>query len=137
MRRAFEQSALLVFRAGWVWPRLTFSLRYPPCYPSPVRIATSNASNPRSSSLRALSAVCCRCARGRAMLVLARNCSSALAALGSQEPFQTISPVTQPLTRTYLTPVKYLEVIVMMAHHKMMIWNSTQQSTIWQKPTMF
>ena len=72
-----------VFRARWVWPRLRLSLGYPPCYPSPVLIASSNASSPHSSSLWALSAVRCRCAWGRATLVLARNCSSALVALGS------------------------------------------------------
>ena len=65
-----------------MWPRLTLSLGYPPCYPSPVLVASSNASSPHSSSLQALSAVR-RCARGRATLVLARNRSSALVALGS------------------------------------------------------
>ena len=40
-------------------------------------------SSPHSSSLRALSAISCGCARSRATLVLARNCSSALVALGS------------------------------------------------------
>jgi hypothetical protein len=73
----------LCFGAGWVWPKLGFNLGYPPCYPSPVLIASSSASSPRSSSLRALSAIRCGCARGRATLVLARNCSSALVALGS------------------------------------------------------
>jgi len=66
-----------------VWPKLRFSLGYPPCYPSPVLIASSSASSPHSSSLRALSAIRCGYARGRATLVLARNCSSALVALGS------------------------------------------------------
>ena len=72
----------LCFGAGWVWPRLTLSLGYPSCYPSPVLIASSNASSPHSSSLWALSVVR-RCVRGRATLVLARNCGSALVALGS------------------------------------------------------
>ena len=45
----------LCFGARWVWPRLTLSLGYPPCYPSPVLLASSNASSPHSSSLRVLS----------------------------------------------------------------------------------
>ena len=83
MRRAFEHSALLVLRARWVWPRLTFSLGYPPllpffcsncllqCFRSPLIMPSG------------LSAALCRCTRGRATLVLAKNCSSALVALGS------------------------------------------------------
>ena len=73
----------LCFGAELVSPRLALSLDYPSCYPSPVLIASSNASSPHSSCLWALSAVRCRCARGRATLVLARNRSSALVALGS------------------------------------------------------
>ena len=73
----------LCFKAGWVWPNLNLSLGYPPCYPSPLLLASSNASSPHSSSFQVLSAACCRCSWGRAMLVLAKNCSSTLVALGS------------------------------------------------------
>ncbi|EYE89894.1 uncharacterized protein EURHEDRAFT_536264, partial [Aspergillus ruber CBS 135680] len=90
----------LCFGARWVWPRLTLSLGYPPCYPSPVLTASSNASSPHSSSLRALSVICCRCARGRATLVLARNCSNALVALGSprSRPYEYSSAVVGLMT---------------------------------------
>lgn len=79
MRRAFEKRALsLCFEAGWVRPRLTLSLGYPLCYPSPVLLVSSSASNPHSPIFWALSI-----ARGSATLVLARNCGTAFVALGS------------------------------------------------------
>ena len=73
----------LRFRAGWVWLKLNLSLGYPSSYPSPVLFASSSASNPHSSSLLALSAIHCKCARGRATIVLVRNCSGALVGLSS------------------------------------------------------
>lgn len=73
----------LCFGAGWVQPTLTLSLGYPPCYPFPVLLASSSAFNPYSSIFWALSTACCRCPWGSAMLVLARNCITALVALGS------------------------------------------------------
>jgi len=73
MHRAFEQGASFVFQGGVAVAR--FSSGYPPCYPSPVLIASSNASSPHSSSLQAFLPLALG-APGQ--LVLVRNCSSAL-----------------------------------------------------------
>lgn len=50
------------------------------------------------------------------------------------QKYQATSPTARPLSRNQLTPVKYR--IVMMTPFATVMWNSTQQNTIWQRPTV-